>query len=370
MSNFMDTVKEFINPNWGHHRTVPPMDAGLRANTRIDGARELLADRTLRPDDVDRAEDGSIVFSAGDAIYRLAGGKATKLVDLGARVNALSVDGSALIAAVSGRGIVSVDGGGTVTEICTDDIVSHSITDIAATGDGRMFVTVGSRTLGGDQWANALLTDDRTGALVEVNGATTRIVQEGLAWPSGVAMRTNGGILLAQSLAHKVEARDPGALGHEGVPVAENLPLFPGRMAIDGGDVWIAAPYIRNRVTELLLDEPEFVGEMMATVPPGEWFVPRLYVENPMTDTLQMGQLRTEGEIKSWAPARSCGIAFRVDGLSGRVVDSLHARVDSPRHGITGITAHDGVVVLAAQGYGNLLQLDANSDDNEKDTRS
>lgn len=71
-----------------------------------------------------------------------------------------------------------------------------------------------------------------------------------------------------------------------------NLPVYPGRIASAGTDFWIAAPYVRNRVTEMLLDEPQLVSEMTTSINQDEWFVPRLRPVSPYTDTMQMGQLR------------------------------------------------------------------------------
>ena len=70
--------------------------------------------------------------------------------------------------------------------------------------------------------------------------------------------------------------------------------------------------------------------------------------------------LRVLGVVKSWAPARSCGLVFRMD-RTGRVVESAHARVDSNRHGVTGVAARGGQVIAAARGHRNLLKLQAHN---------
>ncbi len=41
---------------------------------------------------------------------------------------------------------------------------------------------------------------------------------------------------------------------------------------------------------------------MIGTISRDEWFVPRLHSEDPFTETMQMGQLRVLGVVKSWAP--------------------------------------------------------------------
>ena len=108
----------------------------------------------------------------------------------------------------------------------------------------------------------------------------------------------------------------------------------------------------------MLLDEHQLLDEMVRTIRPDEWFVPRLRAGSPFTDTMQMGQLRVLGVVKSWAPARSCGVVFRIDA-GGRIAEGAHARVDSPRHDITGIAVRQGVLLVAARGHGNLIRLEA-----------
>ncbi|SFW79829.1 hypothetical protein [Amycolatopsis australiensis] len=326
------TVKEWLNPGWVRRRTVPPMDTGLRPNLRLDDAAELLTPGEYQPDDVVLTA-GGVVFSSGN---RVIGGR-----EFPGRVAALAVRDGEVLAAVDGVGIVTATG----EQVCT--AVKSGVTALAAAPDGSLLATIGSTREA--QWARALVTGDRSGRLVRIDGGRADVVAEGLAWPSGVGV-SGDEVRLSLSLEHRIEARPLGALGKRGRPVIENLPVYPGRISGD----WIAAPYVRNRVTELLLDEPALLAEMTATISPDEWFVPRLHAGNPFTDTMQMGQLRVLGVVKSWAPARSCGLVFRLDE-SGRVAESAHARVDSPRHGVTGVAARDGRVVVTV--HGNLLEL-------------
>jgi hypothetical protein len=133
--------------------------------------------------------------------------------------------------------------------------------------------------------------------------------------------------------------------------------LYPGRAFHTDDGWWVTAPYVRNRVTALLLDEPELVAEMVATINPDEWFIPRLRSDNPYTDPLQMGQLRTLGVVKPWAPPRSYGLAFRIEH-DGRIAESLHSRVDGDRHGITGVVVDGDRVIVAARGFRSLLAIE------------
>ncbi|KFZ77060.1 hypothetical protein ED92_38875 [Amycolatopsis sp. MJM2582] len=342
----LSTLKELINPNWARRRGVPPMDTGLRPNLRLDEATELLPSGEFEPDDVVVTGSGDVVFSSGNLILALRGGDVVRVADVGGRVAALAVRGDEILAAVDGVGIVSA---ATSEEVCAAAPVTSCVTDLSVAPDGSLLATVGSTTE--QEWARALVSGDRSGAIVRVDGTCTEVAAEGLAWPSGIEA-TDEEVLVSLSLEHRVETRSPDALGRPGKALIANLPVYPGRIS----GRWFAAPYIRNRVTEMLLDEPEVLAEMTGTISPEEWFVPRLRGGSPFTETMQMGQLRVLGVVKSWAPARSCGLVFRVDG-AGRVAESAHARVDSARHGVTGVAVRDDGVLAATRGYGNLLEV-------------
>ncbi|KAF0964810.1 hypothetical protein [Rhodococcus sp. T7] len=360
MSSTLRTIGEWINPNRGRHRTVPPMDTGLRPNLRLDEARELLPPGRYEPDDVVITRSGAAVFSSGSLVFDFRDGEAVLRAEFSGRVAALADVGDDVVAAVEGRGLCAISPSGAVSEICTDPSVTSCVTALTATPDGALLVAVGSTAGPSAEWARSLVTGDRSGRIVRVDGARARVVAEGLAWPSGIGMASDRDVLVSISLEHRVELRELAALGHRGRTVTANLPIYPGRMSADDDGYWFAAPYVRNRVTEMLLDEPEVLAEMVGTISRDEWFVPRLHSGDPFTETMQMGQLRVLGIVKSWAPARSCGLVFRMDRM-GRVVESAHARVDSNRHGVTGVAVRDGQVIAAARGYGNLLKLQAHN---------
>ena len=92
--------------------------------------------------------------------------------------------------------------------------------------------------------------------------------------------------------------------------------LLPGLMHIletEAPGVSIQVQPLTTRDPREVLDDetadlavgyfPFVLAEMTASISPSEWFVPRLRVEDPFTDTMQMGQLRVLGEVKSWAPS-------------------------------------------------------------------
>jgi hypothetical protein len=357
MSSTLSTLKEWINPNWGRHRIVPPMETGLRPNVRLDEGDELLTTGEYTPDSVLVTDENVVVFSSDDQVLRMGVGRTVeRLARFNGRVSALALRGAYLLAAIEGLGLVQISSSGEVRHLCTDTTVNTCVTDLAVTADGTALVTVGSTALPKAQWSQALLTTDRSGLIVKVDGPRAQVVADKLPWPAGIAVTADGHVLISMNLEYRIEMRPLDALGRPGRTMVSNLPVYPGRVCVGEDGYWFAAPFIRNRVTEMLLDEPKVLAEMISSIKPDEWFVPRLQATNPFTDAMQMGQLRVHGVIKSWAPARSCGLAFRVDS-SGRVVESVHARVDSARHGVTGVAVLNGELIAAVRGYGNLLYV-------------
>lgn len=350
------TIKEWVNPDWVRPRTVPPMDAGLHPNRDLDDAEVLVPEGAFEPDDVVLTGSGGVLFSSGTTVVELRGERARTVADLDGAVGPLVSSGTGLVAAVDGVGLVSVSSSGSVEELCTERAVPSCVTDLAVLPDGSILVAVGSREEGASGWARALVHDDRSGQLVRVDGAQARVEATGLGWPAGIDVAADGDVLVSVSLDHRIERRALTALSRAGRPLLANLPGYPGRLTATDTGWWVAAPYVRNRVTELLLDEPAALAEMTSTIAQDEWFVPRLRRTNPYTDTMQMGQLRVHGVLKPWAPARSYGLAFRLD-RPGRIAESAHSRVDGERHGVTGVAAAGGQLVVAARGYRNLLRL-------------
>lgn len=356
MSRTLAVVKEWINPNWSQRRALPPMEAGLRPNRRLDEAEVVLPPGDYEPEDVVMASSGEVLFSSGNGLFELRAGDVRTVAEFSSPVGSLTVAGTDVVAAVEGVGLVAVSTSGSTEELCTDPSVARCVTDLAALPDGSLLAAVGSRHVGADGWARALVDGDRSGRLVRVDGTGAGVEADELGWPAGVAVTVEGDVVVSLSLEHRIEKRAITSLAGPIRPLFTNLPVYPGRVSATDGGCWVAAPYARNRVTELLLDEPELLAEMVATISPEEWFVPRLRSENPYTDPLQMGQLRVLGIVKPWAPPRSYGLAFRLGG-DGRVVESAHSRVDGKRHGVTGVSTAGERVVLAARGHRSLLGI-------------
>lgn len=357
MNRTLSNILEFISPASVVRPSVPPMDAGLRANDLLDSATSLLA-AGFEPDDVVVLEDGQIYFSSGSSVWRLHGESASRVADLGGPVSSLARMENFIIAAVDGRGLVQIDVDGTVLEYCSDELVRKCVTDISVRIPGQIVVSIGSNQHSASGWARSLLTGDRTGSLVQVDSRVARSVAEGLAWPSGLAFDDDGSLLVSLSFTYRIERRNLTAPQAPPTVVLRNLPFYPGRIRASRDGWWVAAPFVRNRATELVLDEPGLCRDLAADVAEGEWPVPRIRQENLYREPMQLGQLRVLGVLKPWAPARSYGLVFLL-GRDGRVQRSFHSRVGGTKHGITGIVEVGSRLVVAARGARNLLELGA-----------
>lgn len=355
MNRTVRAVKEFLRPASVSHHSLPPLEAGLRPNSRLDDARPLTPPGDYQVDDVLAASADRLWFSAGTALLVWEKGDVRPVADVGGSAGALAPYGDGVVVAVEGRGLVAVAPDGTVRDLCSDEAVRRCVTDVGVRSDDGLVVTVGSTEVGGDGWARELVQGRATGRLLVIEGGRATVGADGLAWPAGVAVEDDGSLLLSVGHAHRIERRAAGAL-NRGSPVLDKLAFYPGRIRRGAAGWWVAVPYLRNRATELVLSEPGMADDMVRTVDEEQWLVPSLRRENIYLDPLQMGQLRVLGVLKPWAPPRSYGLVLLFDS-EGRVVESHHSRADGNRHGMTGVSEADGRVVVAGKGCRSLLEL-------------
>lgn len=346
-------LKELVNPNWVRHPTVPPFEAGLRPNKLLDEARVVQS--SFEADDAAVLPDGSVALSSGRSVHLFQGeGSLDLLVSFEGTVMALAARSGEIVAAVEGRGLVQIDVGGKVTDLSQDESLRSCVTSICALDDGRLAVTVGSVHHSHNAWNHALVVRETSGFLALVDNGTVQTVASDLAWPAGVCAGDTGELLLSLSHLHRIEKYILASSARE--VVLDNLPAYPGRLT-PHPDGWIVAfPYVRNRLSELLLEEEDFVEEMVRTINPQEWMLPRLRNENPYTSALQLGQLRVLGMLKPWAPARSYGLVG-VLGRGGRITSSFHSRVEGSQHGVTAAVSTNVGILVAVRGNRNLLML-------------
>lgn len=348
-------IREWIAPGRVDRPTVPPLEGGLRPNTRLDGATTLVSDEAFALDDVVvRGDD--VLVSRGDHVAMVGpDGHLSAFAKLPGPCGPMTVDGDRLVVAVDGHGLFSVDRAGAQELLSDDEQVRQCVTDLCRLADGSLLVAVGSTRWPLERWSDALLDRDRAGLLLRLRDGVVEVVASGLRWPSGVAPGPDGGVVVSESLGHQVSA---GPLGGRWTPILRNLPCYPGRLrASSRGGWWVTAPYVRNRLTELLLTEPEVIRDMRATIEPDLWIVPRLGSRNPIREPLQHGQRRVLGQLRPWAPPWSYGLVFHVN-TAGLVTESLHSRTDGRVHGLTGICPRPGALLLVAKGAGELIQAE------------
>ena len=348
MSRVMTAVREWLAPDSIQRSFIPPMDGGLRANDLLDEAVVLASGPDLDPDCVVIRRDGTIVVSTGQTICAVTHEGLRVLADVGGPAGTVVEHGGRLIVSVEERGLVSVDEAGVVTDLSQDPSVARCVTDMCVS-DSDLLVTVGSSSLGIHEWARGLLVDRSDGLLVRVSSdGRTDTLASGLSWPSGIAVN-NEDVYVSLSRDYAIERRKKGAPDRSGTTLLRNLPAYPGRIRVANGMLWVAAPYARNRMTEMFTDDADLVKVLLEEIDPVEWPVPRLRLDNPYRDLMQLGQLRVLGVLKPWAPPRSYGLVFVTD-LRGLVRGSVHSRVDGRFHGVTGIAVADGTVVMAVRG--------------------
>jgi sugar lactone lactonase YvrE len=359
MSRTSKSVREWFRPGSVERPSIPPMEAGLRPNSRLDDSEVFVEFDGGEPDDIAVDGDG-VAVSSGQTVQRLtATGAVKSQLDLGGAVTALVTSRAGdLLAAVEGRGLVRVRTDGSTDLLSGDPCLQRCVTAMAAVADGTFLVTVGSSSHSAADWARAMVERSSSGSIVRVTDGTAELLDSGLPWPAGIAPAGADGFVVSLSFAHRVERRslqNPRAA----VSLCENMAGYPGRLIADEeGGWWVAVPYARNRATEIVLSEPAVATEMVEEIRPDLWLVPCLRTESVYQSPCQVGQIRVLGEIKPWAPARSYGLVFRCDE-QGRVLESAHSRADGNCHGATGLgTDRSGRLYAVCRGARKVLVLE------------
>jgi hypothetical protein len=356
MNRSLRTLRELLAPGSVRHSSLPPMEAGLRPNSDLDHAEVLVKDDVMEPEDVLFGHDGRVRFSAGHRILRLDETGPVVEAELPGPVGALERSGTDVLALVAGVGIVLVAADGSQRTVCDDEAIQRCATDLTLLPDGSILVTVGSTRFAVDQWTDALVHRDRSGQVVHVVDGRADVRLSNLAWPAGIAAGAHDDVLLALAFDHTIQRRRLADITKTGDVLRENLPAYPGRIRRGTSGWWVSAPMARNRMSEMVLDEPQLLEDLTTSLDRKDWPMPRLRSETPYTDVLQMGQLRMLGVLKPWAPPRSYGLVFEIDE-QGRVMRSHHSRVDGSRHGVTGADERDGRLVLAGNGCRAVLAV-------------
>ncbi|MBS1182267.1 MAG: hypothetical protein H6Q99_2147 [Proteobacteria bacterium] len=349
-----------LDPFRGKAVTIPPMDGAFRPNTRLETAEAFV--EVARPEALLVHEGRLLVASGTDLLaFPLEGGAPTPLHRFETAISALAglPDGGLAVGLVAGE-VRLVGGrfdGRVVTEVAGRRI--HAPTALATTGEGILYIAVGSARYGADDWQSDLMAQGASGAvlrldLIESDG---RILADGLAWPAGLLVEPDRSLIVSEASRHRL-VRITGDGRSKPQPLLSNLPGYPSRLArAAGGGAWLALMAPRNRLVELVLTERAYREDMVATIPRELWIAPQMSSGNSFLEPLQCGGVVTMGVRKPWAPGRSYGLIARLDDHL-RPVASLHSRADGHRHGIRDMAEIGGVLFAASRGGNAVLEIE------------
>jgi hypothetical protein len=334
--------------------TVPIFDGALKPNQILEQA-ETFAELEA-PEDL--ATDGTSLFVAdGASVLRYDGDTATTVAQADGRITALAVlPHGGLAVAVDGTELRLIGGpndGRTWTSVAGKPL--YAANAICATTDGRLLVTDGSQTQPYDRWCHDLMSQGRSGRVIELNLADggAREIANGLAYAFG-AIAAGKDVWVCESWAHRVLAFGDGK---RGVPVVSRLPCYPSRLApaADGG-YWLTAFTCRTQLVEFVLRQKAYRTRMMKEIDPRYWIAPALTSGNTFLEPLQGAHLKMRGIHKPWAPPRSYGLVMRLapDGL---IRYSVHSRVDGKNHGVVSVVECRGTLFALAKGRRHIVSV-------------
>ena len=330
--------------------TVPPMDGALRPNRLLEEAP--LVAGAAAPDDL--AVDGKgVLFSSGAKLFRL--GQPEPIADLGWEITALAADPDGRVAAALSNGTVALfDPDGARHSIARlGDGPARCVTALAFSRDGDLLVAQGSSTRSASEWKRDLMERRADGSLwqVSLDGGSQARLASGLSWPLGVAVATDGRVIVSESWKHRLVAIAPDRAPE---PVLSDLPGYPARLHRDpGGGYWLAVFAPRNQIIEFVQREPAFLARMFEEVDEAYWAAPSLKPSQTFLEPLQGGAQKHLGMLKPWAPTRSYGLVVRLDEAF-RPVASFHSRADGVRHGVFS-ALRDGDRLIAASRGGDAV---------------
>lgn len=353
----MTLLDRLLDPFRGKAITIPPYDGAWKPNTRLDHAR--LVARLDEADNLVADAAGTVWLSAGGALFRLAPEGPRPAGTFSSAITALAAlpQGGLAIALADGGLILRRDGAAD-HDLRGAFAVRVSATALLASDDGTLLVAEGSASHAATDWVPALMGKARDGAVwrVDLRAGRAERIAAGLAFPAGLAIGPDGGLVVAEAFAHRLVAIPANGRGKT---VLDRIPGYPGRIAAarDGG-WWLAVFAPRNRLIELVLREDRYRADMIATIPQDHWIAPALRSGATFLEPLQRGAVRTMGQLKPWAPSRSYGLVARLDA-GFQPLDSLHSRSDGLRHGATAVLDLEARCLVALKGAGQIIDIRA-----------
>lgn len=346
-------------------QAIPALDGPLKPNSRLDRCPEI-GGETKEPEDVALGEDGSLYVSSTNKVLRLSGetySVSETIAEFDGLVTGLTcLPSGGLGVCVNGAGVFFVNGernGKAVTSSEGEPIKCPL--SIAATTDGTLYVTDGSRQFGSDKWVYDLMAKGSSGRLIRIDkrNADGQTMLDNLCWPFGLALdRNDRSLFFTESWQHSV-TRIPLTNTNELRPEKRlnNLPGYPARIIPAGKTgYWLSLFALRTQLVEFVLNENRFRKEMMRTIDSTFWIAPSMKTTDHVLEPLQQAGIKSWGMKKAWAPPRSYGLILRLDAEL-KPLTSFHSRNDGIRHGITGLTSIEGGVLATSKGCDRLLML-------------
>ena len=362
MSHFL---KNTWNSLWGrgdHSVTVPTMDGALRPNMDLDEA-----DTVLKAEGIDNLvlHAGNLYFSQGKQLLTLNGPAAEPMV-----ITEYSSDIAAIAFGASGQVAVALDEGklligASLDAVNLDAPVSFGgrkayVTALAFNSKGVLLICIGSDANKASEWKRDLMLSRASGSVwsLESEGATPKLLDDKLAFPSGICFMVDGAPVIAEAWKHRLLRKVPSGWQ----TVLEDLPGYPGRLAAGSdGCLWLCVFAPRSQMIEFVLREGLYRQRMVERIDEQYWISPTLRAGKSFKEPLQGGGVRHLGIQKPWGPTRSYGLAVKLDP-AGLPIASHHSRSDGHRHGVTSVVDWNGMTYFASKGDGALVSLKTDSD--------
>jgi hypothetical protein len=337
--------------------TIPPMDGALKPNTALEEAPVFL--EAEAPDNL--CGNGEYLFySLGGRVMAVrAGDQATdEVVAFDCAVTALAaVAGGPLAIGLDDGRILLMQDTGATRELSAPASLKCP-TALAFDGKDSLYVCQGSARHKPSDWVVDLMEKGASGSVwrYELGSGKSICLAQNLAFPYGVlAVKGEHGVVVAESWRHRLIGLP--ASGGAPIPILTKLAGYPARLsaASDGG-AWLALFAPRNRLIEFTLLENAYRADMMRELAREHWIAPALAPQVSFLEPLQAGGVKTMGVHKPWSPARSYGLAVKLDAKL-RPQASYHSRANGRRHGITAIAEFGGRTLVAAKGGGAILDI-------------
>lgn len=334
--------------------TVPPMDGALRPNNRLELAAVVA--RLPQPDNL-ALQGGRIVVSSGRSLLELDPGSGVPrpLREFEREISCVAARTDGLLAVGTTEGDLFF---GSDPELPASwrRAVQRVPCPTAMTFDagGDLIVCQGSARHPPERWKHDLMERGASGAVwrIQSDGPATECLVRDLGYPFGVVPHGDG-LAVSESWAHRIVHVDGGG---RRVPLLADLPGYPARLVPAHNGCWLCVFAPRSQLVEFVLREPGFRERMMREVDDRHWVAPTLCASRSYLDPMQGGGMVTQGQIKPWAPTRSCGLVIRLDEAM-RPVESAHSRADGRFHGVTSCIETESGLFVASRGGDAILTL-------------